>query len=387
VVVLSYCSKCGREIEAIGTSRLGMCPSCGLVDLSATPIQGKPSQATYCQYCGRELPIDASFCSSCGSPSRPQKPTTPLVTTHMKATSVEQVRKPFNYIIAVILIFSLFLNVVQYSYVSNFTSRYDQCLVSYRELETKYSDLYDKYNDLTSKYQTLTQEYSTLSYEYEKLKHEALVPPYCSISGGEIKWVFYDLKRDTTTWTMSMDTYRYYVSMNKPVEMVNLRTVGGTVSAYDMRPYIQPSFFRNTIVSLTSGRSDREFVKEVDNVKNQIIVYGTGIGMAPYRFPAETLTEGRGVCSETTILMASMLIEGNRQEHYNFKVYVWYVKLDGNILVSDEESLLTKGVLHAIVEVEFSNGESWSIETTTNHFYVYSQAYTGWRFEVTNIDR
>jgi len=352
VVVLPYCSKCGREIEAIGTSRLGKCPSCGLVDLSATPIQGKPSQATYCQYCGREIPIDASFCSSCGRPSRPQKPTTPLVAIHMKATSVEQVHKPFNYIIAVILIFSLFLNVVQYSYISN-----------------------------------SAQEYSTLSYEYEKLKHEALVPPYCSISGGEIKWVFYDLKRDTTTWTMPIDTYRYYVSMNKPVEMVNLKTVGGTVSTCDMRPYIQPSFFRNITVTLTSGRSDREFVKEVDNVKNQIIVYGTGIGMAPYRFPAETLTEGRGVCSETTILMASMLIEGNRQEHYNFKVYVWYVKLDGNILVSDEESLLTKGVLHAIVEVEFSNGESWSIETATNHFYVYSQPYTGWRFEVTTISR
>ena len=291
-------------------------------------------------------------------------------------------RRESHNVILVILLVSLVLNVVQYSYISNSTSRYDQYLVSYRELETKYSDLYNEYNDLYKKYQNLTQEYSTLSYEYDRLKHEALVPPYCSISGGEIKWVFYDLKRNTKTWTMPTDTYRYYVSMNKPVEMVNLKTVGGTVSTYDMRPYIQPSFFRNIIVTLTSGRSDREFVKEVDNVKNQIVIYDISLGDAPYQFPAETLTEGRGMCADTTILMASMLIEGNRQANYKYHVYIWYVHLDNHTLA--DQPVQSN---HAIVEVEFSDGESWSIETTTNYFYVYSQSYTGWRFEVTTINR
>jgi hypothetical protein len=134
------------------------------------------------------------------------------------------------------------------------------------------------------------------------------------------------------------------------------------------------------------GRSAAEFVKEVDNVKSQIVTYGKGLGEAPYQFPAETLTEGRGVCADTTILMASMLIEGNRQAHYNFNVYVWYVQMmaDGT-LVSDSKSITQAN--HAIVEVQFSDGTAWTIETTTNYFYAYSQSYTGWQFDVTTIDR
>jgi len=300
-----------------------------------------------------------------------------VLSNPIRGTSVERVRKPSYHIIAVILVFSLFLNVIQYSYISNLTSTYDQS-ASYRELETKYNDLYNKYH-------TLTQEYSTLSYEYDKLKNIALLPPYSSISGGEVKWVFYDLERNIKTWKMPIDTYKYYVSMSKPVEMVNLKTATGTISAYDMRAYIQPSFFEKTIGSLTFGRSDREFVKEVDNIKNQIVIYGRGIGVAPYQFPAETLTEGRGVCADTTILMASMLIEGNRQGNYSFKVYVWYVQVFDGTLVSDN-GLLTEAN-HAIIEVEFSDGERWSVETTTNYFFIYSQPYTGWRFEVTTISR
>jgi hypothetical protein len=134
------------------------------------------------------------------------------------------------------------------------------------------------------------------------------------------------------------------------------------------------------------GRSAAEFVKEVDNVKSQIVTYGKGLGEAPYQFSAETLTEGRGVCADTTILMVSMLIEGNRQAHYNFNVYVWYVQMmaDGT-LVSDSKSITQAN--HAIVEVQFSDGTAWTIETTTNYFYAYSQSYTGWQFDVTTIDR
>jgi len=297
-----------------------------------------------------------------------------VLSNPINGTSVERVRKPSYYIIAVILVFSLLFNVIQYSYISNLTSTYDQS-ASYRELETKYNDLY-------SKYQTLTQEYSTLSSEYGKLKHEALIPPYCSISGGEIKWVFYDLKRNTITWTMPIDTYRSYVAEDKPEDLLYFKTAEGTRAHYDIRPYIQPSFFGNIIVSLTSGRSDREFVKEVDNVKNQIVVYGQGLGDAPYQFPAETLTEGRGICADTTILMASMLIEGNRQANYNYHVCIWYVHLDNHTLA--DQPVQSN---HVIVEVKFADGEQWCIETTGNQFFTYSQQFHGWRYEVTTINR
>ena len=139
------------------------------------------------------------------------------------------------------------------------------------------------------------------------------------------------------------------------------------------------------IGQLTSGRSDREFVKEVDNIKNQIVVYGKGLGDAPYKFPAETLTEGRGVCADTTILMASMLVEGIRKGGYSFRVYVVYVQSVGGVLVSDSWSLTEAN--HALVQVEFSDGTNWPIETTTNQFFVHSQAYVGWKFEVTAISR
>ena len=37
------------------------------------------------------------------------------------------------------------------------------------------------------------------------------------------------------------------------------------------------------------------------------------------------------------------------------------------------------------LKAEFSDGTSWSIETTTRHFYTYSQPYAGWQFEATTI--
>lgn len=256
--------------------------------------------------------------------------------------SVEKPKPSGHYLIAIILIMSVLFNVLQYN------------------------------------------RYQTLSQEYGQQKQVALTPPYVSISNGTIKWVFYDLNGSIITWQMPMDSYRDYVSMKKPVQILPLDT-SGSITTYDIRPYIHPSFFANIISTLTEGRTAPEFVKEVDNIKNQIVTYGKGLGEAPYQFPAETLTEGRGECADTTILMASMLIEGDQQAHYNFNVYIWYVQLntDGT-LVSDSNSLTQAN--HAIVEVEFSDGTAWTLETTTNYFYTYSQSYTGWQFEVTTID-
>jgi len=231
-------------------------------------------------------------------------------------------------------------------------------------------------------YDWLLHEFNKL---YRFLNPEAKVPPYSETSGGKIRWVFYDLKRNVRTWEMPLDTYRYYLSMTKPVERLGLSTVSGPIWTYDLRPYIQPSFFRSVIGSLTSQRSDREFVKEVDNIKNQIVVYGKGLGDAPFKFSAETLTEGRGTCADTTILMASMLIEGNRKGSFNIRVYAWYVQLVSGSLVSDSRSLTQAN--HVIVQVEFSNGEKWAIETTTNYFFIYKQPFTGWSFEVTAISK
>jgi len=255
----------------------------------------------------------------------------------------KQVHGRTNYLIVILFILSLTLNVVQYS------------------------------------------QYLALSQGYDQVRQVELTPPYVSISNGTIKWVFYDLRNDTITWEMPMNSYRSYVSKDKPVRTLSLTTAAGLhITTYDMRPYIQPSFFTNIIPILTEGRSAEDFVREVDNIKNQIVKYGKGLGEAPYQFPAETLTEGRGACADTTILMASMLIAGDDQANYGFKVYIWYVEmnLDGT-LFSDSRSITQ--INHAIVEVQFSDGVTWSLETTTNYLYTYSQDYTGWQFDVTTI--
>jgi len=79
VVVLPYCLKCGREIQAVGATGTGICPTCGFVNVSVTAIQGEPSQVKYCQYCGRELASDAKFCSYCGTSVTAPIPTPPAI--------------------------------------------------------------------------------------------------------------------------------------------------------------------------------------------------------------------------------------------------------------------------------------------------------------------
>ncbi len=213
--------------------------------------------------------------------------------------------------------------------------------------------------------------------------HQLYVPPYVTISNGTISWVFYDLNKNVITWQMPMNTYRQYVSTNKPTELLPLSAEGGrTITTYDMRPYIQPSFFTNFVSSLTQGRNAQEFVEEVDNIKNQMVTYGLAPGVTQYQYPAETLTDGKGTCADTTILMASMLIEGSRQAHYDLTVYIWYVQNVNGTLVSNGNAITQPN--HAIVEVKFPDGTAWSIETTKHYFYTYSQPYYGWQYDVTS---
>jgi transglutaminase-like putative cysteine protease len=288
-------------------------------------------------------------------------------------------RKLARYLIAIILILSVILNVIQYSLATNSLAANQALQVNYNDLSSRYQTLYDQY-------QTLNTQFQTLSQEYAQLEQVALTPPYVSISKGTINWVFYDLEKNPLAWQMSIDSYREFVSVRKPVQTLSLMTAVGSTTTYDMRPYIQPSFFVNIISTLTEGRSAEDFVREVDNIKNQIVTYETGLGEAPYQFPAETLTEGRGRCADTTILMASMLIAGDRQANYGFNVYIWYVQAnpDGT-LVSDSKSITQAN--HAIVEVKFSDGTEWALETTTKYFYVYSQGFTGWQFDVTSTNK
>jgi hypothetical protein len=166
-------------------------------------------------------------------------------------------------------------------------------------------------------------------------------------------------------WTVPIDTYRAYIDLPEPTTLLYLSNtnIGGTYTIKDLRGYVQADFFTNVISGFTDGKTDRGFVQEVVNFKDQIVTYGSGLGDY-YRWPAETITEGRGQCGDTTILMASLFKAGENRAHYGLSIYIWYC--DSNHMTSPQT------VNHAIVEVKYADGTYTLIETTTNTFYTYN---------------
>jgi len=71
------------------------------VDLHVT--QSSSSQARYCQYCGKELTIEANFCLNCGKPI----PQTPLPRYKIKV-SLKNILKVVAYYIGLVLLADLF---------------------------------------------------------------------------------------------------------------------------------------------------------------------------------------------------------------------------------------------------------------------------------------
>lgn len=67
---MPFCSKCGREIEELGSTGQGICSNCGVVAIS-TSTQNKTQNPAYCVHCGKELSGEGTFCPHCG---RSQKP-------------------------------------------------------------------------------------------------------------------------------------------------------------------------------------------------------------------------------------------------------------------------------------------------------------------------
>ncbi|MGQ9595904.1 MAG: hypothetical protein ACUVUS_00730 [Thermoproteota archaeon] len=288
-------------------------------------------------------------------------------------------RKPSRWRSVAIVLFVL--GIVLGSIIG-YTANYQQIeslQVKIQDLQYDRKNLQSKNHDLQSSLYQLQTDYNELRTKYQQLQEKyryAATVPYTIIWNGSITWYFNDLAGKTLAWTMPIDTYRSYANRPKTEDYVRLNLHGATIKVLDIRNYIQPNFFSKVIYMLTEGRSDKDFVREVDNVKNQIVVYGSGLGDF-YRWPAETLTECRGMCGDIAIFMASMIIKGNEQENYGMKIYVWYVDADN---IEDPQS-----VNHAVVGVEFKDGTEWIIETTTNYFYNYLTEYSvsGWKFDVT----
>jgi transglutaminase-like putative cysteine protease len=284
-----------------------------------------------------------------------------------------------EYLIAVILI--ILFSALSVSILAYEENRYSLIQTNYNSLNGTYNSLQSEYNSLTSNYNQLQTTDNNLQNDYYNLQntynnlhasYETLYAPSTLIQNGTIHWRFHNVDGTIAEWTDPIDTYRSYVTMQKPTKTLSLHNsyTGTDFSVIDLREYVTSDFFANVVSSFTDGKTDREFVQEVVNFKDQIVTYGSGLGDL-YRWPVETLTEGRGQCGDTTILMSSLFKAGENRAHYGLSIYITYC--DANHIDNPQT------MNHAIVEVKYSDGTYTLIETTANTYYT---SVSGWSFQV-----
>jgi len=320
----------------------------------------------YCPKCGKEIDNDAEFCSYCR-----EKYIEKVDVAPQKAGSGKNKKVAVFTVILIIVLSTFSISILAYE-----ENRYDLIKNGYDSLQQNYTGLQSEYNSLTSNYNQLQTTYYNLQNSYNNLQssYETLYAPSTLIQNGTIHWRFHKVDGTIAEWTVPIDTYRSYIDWPEPTALLYLSNTntGETYTVKDLREYVQPDFFANVISGFTDGKTDRQFVQEVVNFKDQIVTYGSGLGDF-YRWPAETITEGRGQCGDTTILMASLLIAGENRGHYGLSVYLWYC--DAYHMTSPQ------AVNHAIVEVRYADGTDSLIETTANTFYTYNQII-GWSYQV-----
>jgi len=277
-------------------------------------------------------------------------------------------------IIVIFIVFAVFIGIATgagvYIYTSGVSNDIiDSWIKQSDNWETRYDSLNGKYDDLEDDYLILTNDYNDLLDDYN-----SLYSPCTLIKNGNITWRFDKLDGTVVSWKVDIDTYRYYVSCPDPTGYVRLYNsgTGKTYTIKDITKYVQPDFFSEVISDLTDGNTDYKFVDEVVNLKNQLISYGSGLDET-YQWSAETLTECRGKCGDTSILVASLIKAGENKANYGLKVSLWYC--DVNNMDNPQD------INHVIVGVEYSDGDYDLIETTTNNYYSYEQIF-GWKYEV-----
>jgi len=277
-------------------------------------------------------------------------------------------------VIIVVLIASI--GIVEENKYARLGNDYSSLQNTYNTLQSEYNSVTSNYNELQITYNNLQNSYATLQTSYNNLhsSYETLYAPSTLIQNGTIHWRFHEVDGTIAEWTVPIDTYRAYITWPEPTALLHLpnTNTGETYTVTDLREYVQADFFANVISGFTDGKTDKEFVQEVVNFKDQIVTYGSGLG-DHYRWPAETITEGRGQCGDTTILMASLFKAGENRAHYDLSIYIWYC--DANHMTSPQ------AVNHAVVEVKYADGTDSIIETTANIFYTYNQI-NGWRYQV-----
>lgn len=177
------------------------------------------------------------------------------------------------------------------------------------------------------------------------------------INEGTIRWQFPDNRGETVVWNMPVDIYRTLVSAPRPVYYRAISCPGcpeENLTAPDYRTFVRPEAFTDVIGDLTDDRTARQFIDEVYNLKNRLMIYQVTNETA--QWPLETLTEGRGSCRDSAVLMAALIMAGNGHASYGMRLQFAYV--DSNSLS------VPLTINHVLLHVTFSDGASRFIETT-----------------------
>lgn len=108
---MKVCPKCRKDIDEIGKTGQGICPSCGIILTSDSPKQNGISTCKYCQYCGTELPANVQFCMKCGKTTKKE--------SNLPTFINEKSAKPSNIWYAVPIILGIIGGIIGYFAVKN----------------------------------------------------------------------------------------------------------------------------------------------------------------------------------------------------------------------------------------------------------------------------
>jgi hypothetical protein len=204
---------------------------------------------------------------------------------------------------------------------------------------------------------------------YSKLEKRHI--PSTLIRNNTIYFKFKDLDENIISWNISFESsYKNYILNKLRLITYKYIEINGEVWAIlDINPFVKTDIFEELVIDLVQGKTDKEFVHEVINLKNQMISYGL-FWEDNCRWPIETLLEGIGDCEDTSVLIASILEAGNKIGNYG--MIISFMACDINNITDPVYPN------HVIVDVEFNDGSSYLIEPTGYTFLTYNKV-VGWK--------
>jgi prefoldin subunit 5 len=227
---------------------------------------------------------------------------------------------------------------------SQLQADYRTLQAAYQALQSDYANLQTNYRTLQAAHQTLQADYANLQANYGNLQTNythlqadysiAVPPPYIYIQGRAITLTFRLSNGAIRSWLVDFQWLEYDIergwSKREQLRNDQLKTViltnaaGAQIAAPDFRVFVDPSPFRDIMLSLYSDvhGDEQAFLYEAWHITRQLTKYVSDtMDVETPRYPFETLLAGGGDCEDTSILLASLL----RAAPFNWHVSLVYM--------------------------------------------------------------